>query len=250
MKTTLIITSLLSLFVAKSQNTTSTSHEKKHATIQIKKIENINGVEKITDTTYTTDNIELIAINEETAGIFEGKDIKMIEIKGEELNSDLSEAEKSKKLKELMDEMQKFNQERTEKMAADLQKDGQANSTKVCRNTIVTIHVSTEEPNKGDLQKINKEHGEIDGKLKVKDLRFFPNPSNGNSVNLSFELTEKGDATVDVLDMNGKSVYQDKLNAFTGKYNNNIDLSNKAKGIYFVKVSQGGHSQISKIIVE
>jgi len=249
MKAKLIIAAVLSIFITNAQNSNSASAEKKQATIRIKKVENINGVEKITDTTYTTDDIESLKIEDGNGGTMDGKQIQIIELKGEELKGNLTDAEKEQKIKELTAEMQKFNQERTEKMAEELQK-GEKGSTKVCRTTMITIHISVEEPNEAELKKINKEQGKIDGELKVKDLKFFPNPSNGQSLNLSFELADKGDATVDVLDINGKSVYTDKLNNFSGKYSNTIDISTSSKGIYFVKVAQGGHSHVKKLIIE
>lgn len=250
MKAKLIIAAVLSIFIANAQNSNTATSEKKQTTVRIKKVENINGVERITDTTYTTDDIESVKIEDGMGGTMDGKQIQIIELKGEELKGNLTEVEKEQKIKELTAEMEKLNRERTEKMADELQKGDKGNTTKVCRTTMVTIHVSMEEPNEAELKKINKEQGKIDGELKVKDLKFFPNPSNGQSINLSFELADKGDATVDVLDMNGKSVYKEKLNNFSGKYNNTIDVSSNSKGIYFVKVAQGGHSQVKKLILE
>ena len=80
-------------------------------------------------------------------------------------------------------------------------------------------------------------------------MNFYPNPSNGK-FNLSFNLPEKQDTEITILNVEGKVVYKEKLNQFSGNYDKEIDISKNAKGVYFVKVDQGKHAQVKKIILE
>ena len=99
MKTTVIMGAFLlstTLLVAQSTD--------KKATVRIKKIENINGVEKITDTTYTTNDPGSIKLENGTIDIIgntgdakDGNIVKTIIINdenGKQSNVDLSELSK------------------------------------------------------------------------------------------------------------------------------------------------------------
>ncbi|MES2131083.1 MAG: T9SS type A sorting domain-containing protein [Bacteroidota bacterium] len=88
-----------------------------------------------------------------------------------------------------------------------------------------------------------------DQKLAIANMKFYPNPSTGK-FNLSFNLPEKGDTEISVLNNEGKIVYKENLPAFSGNYDKEIDISKNAKGIYFVKLEQGKHSQVKKIVIE
>ncbi|HWY11419.1 MAG TPA: hypothetical protein VN026_08845, partial [Bacteroidia bacterium] len=70
MKTTLITAAIFSVSLLAAQTTT-----KKEATVRIKKVENINGVETVTDTTFTTNDPSMIKLGD-------GKNIQTIDIIG------------------------------------------------------------------------------------------------------------------------------------------------------------------------
>jgi len=78
---------------------------------------------------------------------------------------------------------------------------------------------------------------------------MYPNPNDGK-FNLNFNLKNKADAEVTVYDTQGKQVYSEKLPNFSGDYNKAIDISSNTKGVYFVKIQQGKHSQVKKIILD
>jgi hypothetical protein len=56
--------------------------------------------------------------------------------------------------------------------------------------------------------------------------------------------------TIQVLDLNGKEVYSEKLNEFDGTYNKDIDIKNEARGTMILKIIQGDKIMTHKIIVE
>jgi hypothetical protein len=79
------------------------------------------------------------------------------------------------------------------------------------------------------------------------NLNVYPNPSKG-IVNVDLTMLNTDNASMNVLDINGKIVYATK------ELNNNngftIDTTPFAKGIYFVQVSNGTYTTNSKLIVE
>lgn len=85
--------------------------------------------------------------------------------------------------------------------------------------------------------------------LAVDALKFFPNPSNGQ-FEVSFNLPERGDAVVRVLDIAGKEVFRNNLAAFSGNYREQIDISDNTKGVYFLQISQNGKVLNKKIMVQ
>lgn len=85
--------------------------------------------------------------------------------------------------------------------------------------------------------------------LAVNDLRLAPNPSNG-MFNVSFDLPERGDAEMQVMDVNGNVVYKETLNDFSGMYQKDFDISGKAKGVYFLQILQNGKAFSRKIVTQ
>jgi hypothetical protein len=96
---------------------------------------------------------------------------------------------------------------------------------------------------------MNKISGVGDQKLKAGEMKFYPNPANGK-FNLAFDLPTKGDTEINIMSIEGKSVYSEKLPAFSGHYDKEIDISQNPKGTYFVKITQGDHTQVKKIVSE
>jgi hypothetical protein len=53
-----------------------------------------------------------------------------------------------------------------------------------------------------------------------------------------------------VFDSNGKEIYNESLPDFKGKYNNNINISGGAKGLYFLNIEQGDKVINKKLILQ
>jgi hypothetical protein len=86
-------------------------------------------------------------------------------------------------------------------------------------------------------------------KLPVRAMKVFPNPGDGR-LTVSFRLEREGETTVDVTDAAGTSVYREKLSHFSGIYEKQLDLSGKAKGTYYLTVTQDGRSATRKFVIE
>lgn len=125
----------------------------------------------------------------------------------------------------------------------DEQKHGQKKEIRV----MVIKKVSISNLNEEELKQLS---GHKKGtELKVERLLFYPNPNNGR-FKLSFELQEKGNTLIEIADKDGQSVYTQKLKDFSGKYENEIDISEQPRGTYYLSVKQGKHKLMRKLIVE
>lgn len=86
--------------------------------------------------------------------------------------------------------------------------------------------------------------------LNPDNLSIYSNPTTG-SFNVKFNLPDAGDVKIIITDLNGKEVYQENINNFSGAYDKTISLGEgAAKGTYFVKVSQGGYSSTKTVVLQ
>ncbi len=319
------------------------AQEKKKATVHIKKVENINGVEKVTDTTYTTDDVSGFKYSYSDDKIItedirneNGKEVRTIMIddhngKGEptikvhtgdpkkdaQIEKELREAHKKgdkkskvivmdengktttkviegvdmekalqeahKALQEAEKELKNSNKQikRSEKeMLAseeamkeaekalleaekEMQKNGEGKHMKkvIIVNDeesndgkggktitrIVMLNMNITDASDEDVKRLGA--GSVDNKVEVDNMKLYPNPNDGK-FNLNFNLKNKGDVEVTVYNVEGKQVYNEKIPNFEGEYNKPIDISRNAKGIYFVKIQQGKHTQVKKISLD
>ncbi len=218
MKKMIMMSALLlsaSLLVAQSAN--------KPATVRIKKIENINGVEKITDTTFTTNDPASIKTEDGT--------IDIIGVEGEEggivqtiIINDGDNREHTKQTDAHISELRKNTDTEIERILKDAGIDENSTDTKKIviinddkapgdkkeshRKTIVIKRIDITNADEADMKRIGKNAGSADGKLNIEKMNFYPNPNTGK-FNLSFNLPEKGDAEINILNVDGKIVYKE-----------------------------------------
>lgn len=93
-------------------------------------------------------------------------------------------------------------------------------------------------------KKSEEENKEADEPQSVQNINAFPNPSDGK-----YQLTVPGDEPKDVLvyDKMGKIIFQ---MLGTTSQTIEIDISNKSKGLYLLKVTSGQRIQTKKLIKE
>lgn len=84
--------------------------------------------------------------------------------------------------------------------------------------------------------------------FELNDFALFPNPNNGN-FNLQFNSNSGRDINVDVYDISGKLVFENKYDA-TSRFDKQIALNNVTTGIYIMKVNDGDKTITRKLIVE
>jgi PKD repeat protein len=85
--------------------------------------------------------------------------------------------------------------------------------------------------------------------LNVKNLVIYPNPSR-NILNVSFTSDTKQDLRVRILNVIGEELISDNLVKFIGEYTKQINLSDNAKGIYFLEIETNNEIINKKIILQ
>jgi hypothetical protein len=85
--------------------------------------------------------------------------------------------------------------------------------------------------------------------LKPSELNYYPNPSSGK-FNLNFNLDQKGEVTVKVMDILGQEVYKETILDFGGIYDNELNLSGHEKGVYVLQILQNKKALSRKILIE
>lgn len=278
MKTTVITGTLV--LCATLLGAQSTQKENKQVKVRVKQIEKINGVETVKDTSYVTDEATAIKAGEhnvqiiETNGGKEGKKTKTMVITGGK-EGDASEVriidggdgaqvkmlegdgEMSQEIQAILKEAGLENAgkgqcvQKTVIIDSDAAKDadGKAGEPKKVTKITVIKRAKIVDASDEDLKLVNKQTGITDNKLSADNMNFYPNPSNGK-FNLSFDLKQKGNTEITILNIEGKKIYSEKLGDFSGSYNKEIDISKNPKGVYFVRIEQGSHSQLKKIVLE
>ena len=87
-----------------------------------------------------------------------------------------------------------------------------------------------------------------DVKLPIEDLKFYPNPTDGN-FRMSFFLPQRGQTSITIYDASGKEVVRKDLGNFQGNWNENIDLTGLDSGTYILNITQNNLRLAEKIIV-
>jgi hypothetical protein len=80
-------------------------------------------------------------------------------------------------------------------------------------------------------------------------LSIFPNPNNG-SFQVAFNQADRKNMEITVSNMIGQQVFARSLHAFSGDFNETIHLGQAAKGVYFLKISDGSNQIVKKVVVE
>jgi hypothetical protein len=111
-------------------------------------------------------------------------------------------------------------------------------STPACVKTIGAAGMATENTNETYAQSIN---GDV-------VTSIFPNPNNGQSVNLSVVGME-GELQVRIVDATGRMVYANRY-IVEGSINTSIDFGQTlAGGVYMVEMIQNGDMQTMRMVV-
>ena len=83
----------------------------------------------------------------------------------------------------------------------------------------------------------------------VNEFSVFPNPTDG-IIQLKFQSSEKTDLKICLTDVAGLSLIKSEGKDFNGFYNEVLDLTDYAAGLYFVQIMQGEKVWTEKIILQ
>ena len=75
----------------------------------------------------------------------------------------------------------------------------------------------------------------LEGGTAINNLDVYPNPSR-DIFNVTFTSEDVQDLKVRILNVVGEELVNEDLQQFIGEYTKQIDLTNNAKGIYFLEI--------------
>jgi hypothetical protein len=79
-----------------------------------------------------------------------------------------------------------------------------------------------------------------------RSLNIYPNPSTG-VFNIVFDIAIRQEVEISVIDALGRTIEIEYLSGQAGTITHQIDLSNHARGLYFVRITAGENAVIKKI---
>ena len=88
----------------------------------------------------------------------------------------------------------------------------------------------------------------VDDNALMGNLSVFPNPTNGKFT-VSVSNAEASDMTIELVNISGQVVYRNNVKA-AYSYTEEIDASEFAKGVYYLKVNDGNGVKIEKVVVQ
>jgi len=124
------------------------------------------------------------------------------------------------------------------------------NSTDGKKNVNVCITVVTKSDSDTPAPSRNSSTNSNHPLMNPDNLVIYSNPTSG-SFNVKFSLPDAGDVKIVITDVNGKEVFEENIDNFSGAYDKTITLGDAAaKGTYFVKVSQDGYSSTKTVVLQ
>ena len=89
----------------------------------------------------------------------------------------------------------------------------------------------------------------IEGGESITHLDVYPNPSR-DLFNISFTSKDVQDLKVRILNILGEELINENLEQFVGEYTKQINLSDNAKGIYFLEIETNDGVINKKLILQ
>ena len=89
----------------------------------------------------------------------------------------------------------------------------------------------------------------LEGGTAINNLAIYPNPSR-DIFNITFTSEDVQDLKVRILNVIGEELINENLEQFIGEYTKQIDLTNNAKGIYFLEIETNDGIINKKLILQ
>jgi hypothetical protein len=89
----------------------------------------------------------------------------------------------------------------------------------------------------------------VAGTAAAYEADIYPNPT-GSSLTIHYKTEKNGALNMRLYDVNGRVVYAEAAEHFSGEYNRKVDLQQQPKGIYFLDVNLGEERMTKKIVLQ
>jgi hypothetical protein len=80
-------------------------------------------------------------------------------------------------------------------------------------------------------------------------LKVLPNPNNG-IFTLDFNVRDRADLSISLVNMIGQEVFRDNYPNFTGQFTKQMQVGKLASGVYLLRLQHGNKLYIKKLIIE
>jgi hypothetical protein len=87
----------------------------------------------------------------------------------------------------------------------------------------------------------------VEEQVIAEGVHVFPNPNNG-LFTLTIKNADIAELRIEVVTIDGKTVYTDEVSGITGDFSRSIDLGAEANGIYFLRLTIDGQTVMQKVI--
>lgn len=81
------------------------------------------------------------------------------------------------------------------------------------------------------------------------ELAIYPNPSNGVFTISVANLPAKK-AELRIINVIGNEIYRETLTRGEGQFTKTIDLTGKAKGLYYIKLETDSYSSVRRVVIK
>lgn len=81
------------------------------------------------------------------------------------------------------------------------------------------------------------------------EFQLFPNPAI-NTINISFRSADAKDLSVEIISTSGKIMFSEQMDSFSGTYNEKVNVSEFAKGIYLMRLNSNQGTAYKKIVIK
>lgn len=116
----------------------------------------------------------------------------------------------------------------------------------------VVAEVEMENVSEAEAKAMEAEKGvemPIVNNLSITELQLFPNPTSG-IFELRFDLPNEGVTSIRLFDATARLVYQKQLGRFSGNFSEQVDISNRTRGTYYLEIRQDALSISKKLILQ
>lgn len=134
------------------------------------------------------------------------------------------------------------------KIVVNAEDDGSGETRTIVISRVTRVCISDVEKDDAEaLRQLNSGDAASSKNLRMKELNFYPNPSNGHFT-IDFRTRNKKEPVgIRIFDLTGRQVYTE---TFTGEsYTREMDLSAEPAGTYFIELTQGAEKLAKKVII-
>ena len=115
--------------------------------------------------------------------------------------------------------------------------------------TAKTVEIEETINEKGPKKVVVEKASNNDTPDNVRDIKLYPNPNKGEFTIL-FNVEKPANVKLRITDLDGKEVYSETLNNFSGRFDKKIEKDNLAKGTYIVDIESAGQKQSIRVAVQ